>query len=68
MRSVSVELVSEGLGWEERRRETLERVDERRTEIAMRMRGRVKVRFVKRGFESFPLREGKVGVGVKNSS
>jgi hypothetical protein len=55
----SVELVSEGTGWEQKRREALECLDRRRTIIALRMLGKVKVRFVRRGFESFPPREGR---------
>ena len=45
----SIELVGEdGMGWEAVRDEALRVVNDRRTTLAMRIRGRVKVRFVKR--------------------
>jgi hypothetical protein len=61
LRECSVELVDEGegKGWEEKRREALECLDRRRTIIALRMLGKVKVRFVRRGFENFPPRKGR---------
>jgi cytochrome P450 len=61
LRECSVELVDDGdgKGWEEKKREALECLGRRRTIIALRMLGKVRVRFVKRGFEAFPPREGK---------
>ena len=60
LRECSIELVSDENGrWEEKRREALECLDRRRTILALRMLGKVKVRFVMRGGESFPPREGK---------
>jgi hypothetical protein len=63
LRSYSIELVDDGAGngkgWEEKRREALESLDRRRTIIALRMLGKVKVRFVRRGAERFPERKGK---------
>ncbi len=64
LRKCSVELVAEGMGWEEKRRETLGMLDDRRTVIALRMKGKVKVRFVKRGYETFPSRKGRTGESV----
>jgi hypothetical protein len=64
LRKCSVELVAEGMGWEEKRRETLGMLDDRRTVIALRMKGKVKVRFVKRGYETFPPRKGRMGESV----
>jgi cytochrome P450 len=55
LKGYSVELVDDGgKGWEEKRREALECLDRRQTIIALRMLGKVKVRFVRRGAESFP--------------
>lgn len=61
LRECSVELVDDEKGevWEEKRKEALECLDRRRTIIALRMLGKVKVRFVRRGAESFPPRKGK---------
>lgn len=60
----SIELVDDGVGkgWEEKRREALKCLDRRRTIIALRMLGKVKVRFVRRGYESFPGRKAKMTV------
>jgi len=62
LRETSIELVDDGdgKGWEMKRREALECLDRRRTIIALRMLGKVKVRFVRRGHESFPVRKGKM--------
>lgn len=62
LRECSIELVDDGdgKGWEEKRREALECLDRRGTIIALRMLGKVKVRFVRRGYESFPVRNGKM--------
>lgn len=55
LKGYSVELVDDGgKGWEEKRREVLECLDRRQTIIALRMLGKVKVRFVRSGAESFP--------------
>jgi len=61
LRECSIELVSDenGKGWEEKRREVLECLDRRRTILALRMLGNVRMRFVRRGAESFPPRKGK---------
>jgi hypothetical protein len=59
LRGWSVELVSEGIGWEEKKSETLGMLDDRSTVIALRMKGKVKVRFVRRGYETFPPRKGR---------
>ena len=64
LRECSIELVpatkEKGNGrWEEKRREALECLDRRRTILALRMLGKVKVRFVRRGAESFPVRNGR---------
>lgn len=62
LKDCSIELVDDGhgKGWEDKKREALECLDRRRTIIALRMLGKVKVRFVKRGYESFPVRNGKM--------
>lgn len=57
LQDYSIELVSEnGSSFEEAKKQALNAMDDRRTEIAMRMQKAVKVRFVKRGSESFPAR------------
>lgn len=57
LRDHSIELVQEGgESWEEAKRKAMRGLDNRMTELAMRMNGKVKVRFVKRGLESFPKR------------
>lgn len=54
----SIELVQEGdESWEGARGKAMRSLDDRMTGLAMRMNGKVKVRFVKRGFESFPKRK-----------
>jgi cytochrome P450 len=62
LRECSIELVDDGdgKGWEEKRREALECLGRRGTIIALRMLGKVKVRFVRRGYESFPVRKGNM--------
>lgn len=53
----SIELVSEnGAAWDETRKKALNAVEDRQTGLAMRLRNNVKVRFVRRGAESFPAR------------
>jgi cytochrome P450 len=53
----SVELVQENrLTWEKARAQTTKDLDNRVTGLAMRMRKKVKVRFVKKGAETFPPR------------
>ncbi|TVY91117.1 Cytochrome P450, partial [Lachnellula willkommii] len=53
----SIELVSEnGAAWDEMRKKALDAVEDRETGLAMRLRNNVKVRFVRRGAESFPAR------------
>jgi cytochrome P450 len=60
LRSCSVELVADGgRSWAEKRREALDCLGRRRTIIALRMLGKVKVRFIRRGAESFPPRKSK---------
>ena len=57
LKDYSIELVPEdGMSWGETRDKAMKALDNRRTAIAMRMLGKVKVRFVKRGTESFPPR------------
>ncbi|TVY80294.1 Cytochrome P450 72A14 [Lachnellula suecica] len=54
----SIELVPEmGAGWKETRGKALAALEDRETALAMRMNKNVKVRFVRRGVESFPPRE-----------
>lgn len=53
----SIELVQEGEeSWEEAKGKAIRSLDDRTTGLAMKMNGKVKVRFVKRGLESFPKR------------
>ncbi|KAH6682921.1 cytochrome P450 [Halenospora varia] len=52
----TVELVDEGKGWEDAKKKALDGLNNRMSDVAMRMRGKVKVRFVRRGKESFPPR------------
>jgi hypothetical protein len=53
----SVELVQEnGMSWEGTKDQAMKDLDNRATGIAMRMRKKVKVRFVAKGTESFPPR------------
>jgi hypothetical protein len=55
MKNHSVELVREGKqDWETARKNAIIALDDRNTGIAMRMHGKVKVRFVRRGKETFP--------------
>ncbi|KAH7419802.1 cytochrome P450 [Cadophora sp. MPI-SDFR-AT-0126] len=57
LKDYSIELISEnGSTFEDARKQAFEALDDRMTEIAMRMQKAVKVRFVKRGSESFPPR------------
>ncbi|KAK0108949.1 hypothetical protein ONS96_002786 [Cadophora gregata f. sp. sojae] len=57
LKDYSIELVGEkGASFKDAQKQALAAIDDRRTEIAMRMRKAVKVRFVKRGSESFPPR------------
>jgi len=66
LKECSIELVADEKGkgreWEEKRREALECLDRRRTILALRMLGKVKVQFVRRGAESFPPRKEKKSV------
>ena len=53
----SVELVQEReMVWEQAKAQAWRDLDNRATGLAMRMRKKVKVRFVKRGAETFPSR------------
>lgn len=55
MKDHSVELVRDGeQDWETARENAVKALDNRNTGIAMRMYGKVKVRFVRRGKETFP--------------
>jgi cytochrome P450 len=57
LKNHSIELVKEnGRSWEETRRKAEVDMDARRSGLAMRMQKKIKVRFVKRGTESFPPR------------
>lgn len=57
LKDYSIELVSEkGAGFQEAKNQAIDAMFDRKTEIAMRMQKAVKVRFVKRGSESFPPR------------
>jgi len=53
----SVELVQEkDMKWEQARDQTMKDLDDRVSALAMRMRKKVKLRFVRKGAESFPTR------------
>lgn len=57
LRNYSVELVrEEGMDFEMVREKTLKQLNDRRTGVAMQLLTKVRVRFVKRGSESFPPR------------
>lgn len=57
LKDYSIELVAErGERFEEAKKLALDALDDRRTGVGMRMQKAVKVRFVKRGTESFPPR------------
>jgi hypothetical protein len=58
LKDYSVELVQEkSMTWEQARTQTMKDLDDRATGLAMRMRKKVKVRFVKKGAETFPSRK-----------
>ncbi|KAH7350990.1 cytochrome P450 [Rhexocercosporidium sp. MPI-PUGE-AT-0058] len=58
LKDYSIELVSEkGASFQQAQKQALDAMFDRRTEVAMRMQKAVKVRFVKRGNETFPPRE-----------
>ncbi|CAG8977354.1 hypothetical protein HYALB_00011369 [Hymenoscyphus albidus] len=55
LKECTVELVQEGgEKWEEAKKKTMKMMDNRTTALAMRLNCKIKVRFVKRGSESFP--------------
>lgn len=58
LREYSVELVRETKDetWDEAKEKAMGKMFDRVAQIAMRMRGKVKVRFIKRGSEGFPPR------------